>query len=259
VASPPIPPPFDDLANRPFSFYPPILNIEHNEWLYRKATWPEILVANRKTGLELWIPRRFVGQVSSVDHPVLIVGLVRELEYRGGAVWPYERRVLEMPLAVGGTAASLAPERRGPAPVIGIRLESHTDRRLFKFAGAAVATSVMLYVAAINLNLLHIPRPRNTAPAFRDHSYLALSGQDDWAAIVDKLGKPANDRWLHKSASIHFRALTYPEHRYTLILMGDSVSARYIGALDNSWKPIHWVTLPDGSSAERLLRGLSRF
>src|SRR5580704_6190210 len=142
MASPPIPPPFDDLANRPFSFYPPILNVEHNEWLYRKATWPEILVVNRKTGAEVWIPRRFLGEVSRIDHPVLIVGLSRELEYRAGAVWPYERRVLEMPVAVGAASAVGSPaarERRGPAPVVGIRLESHRNRRIFKAIGGAVA------------------------------------------------------------------------------------------------------------------------
>src|SRR5580704_14462966 len=162
MASPPIPPPFDDLANRPFSFYPPILNVEHNEWLYRKATWPEILVVNRKTGAEIWIPRRFLGEVSRIDHPVLIVGLVRELEYRAGAVWPYERRVVEMPLAVGAPPAVGPParERRGPAPVVGIRLESHADRRTVKLIGGAVAVSVIVYVAAFNLNLLRIPRPR---------------------------------------------------------------------------------------------------
>jgi hypothetical protein len=30
MASPPIPPSLDHLAARPFSFYPPIVNIEHN-------------------------------------------------------------------------------------------------------------------------------------------------------------------------------------------------------------------------------------
>jgi len=54
-----IPPPFEHLAHRPFAFYPPILNVEHNEWTYRKSNWSEILVANKKTGQEIWVPRRF--------------------------------------------------------------------------------------------------------------------------------------------------------------------------------------------------------
>ena len=84
MASPPIPPSLEHLATRPFSFYPPIVNVEHNEWLFRKATWSEILVVNCKSGAEVWISRRFVGEVSRIDDPVLIVGLNRELEYKGG-------------------------------------------------------------------------------------------------------------------------------------------------------------------------------
>ncbi len=263
MASPPIPPPFDDFANRPFSFYPPILNIEHNEWLYRKATWPEILVVNRKTGLEIWIPRRFLGEVSRIDHPVLIVGLNRELEYRAGAVWPYERRVVEMPMAVGGPSGAgpvAAPERRGPAAVVGIRLESHRDRRKLKVIGGAVVASAMVYVAALNLNLWRVPRARNAAYTFRDHSFLALSSRDDWAAVVAKLGPPASDRWQAESDAIQYRALSYPEHGYIVILMGSQrAGARYIGTLDDRWKPIHSALLPDGRSADPLLRALKRF
>src|SRR6202795_251310 len=98
MASPPIPPSLDHLVTRPFSFYPPIVNIEHNEWLFRKASWSEILVVNCKSASEIWIPRRFVGEVSRVDDPVLIVGLNRELEYKSGMIVPFQRRVIEMPV-----------------------------------------------------------------------------------------------------------------------------------------------------------------
>ena len=54
-----------------------------------------------KRGAEVWIPRRFVGEESRVDDPVLIVGLQEELDYRGGAVWPNQRRIIEMPMAIG--------------------------------------------------------------------------------------------------------------------------------------------------------------
>ena len=87
-------------TERAFSFYPPLLGVEHNEWTYRKSTWSEILVHNTKSEQDIWIPRRFVGELSSVDEPVMIVGLKKELEYRGGAVWPHERRVIELPKAV---------------------------------------------------------------------------------------------------------------------------------------------------------------
>src|SRR5262245_62416460 len=102
MASPPIPPSLDHLTTRPFSFYPAIVNIEHNEWLFRKATWSEILVVNCKSAAEIWILRRFMGEVSRVDDVVMIVGLNRELVYMCGAVWPYYRMVHDMALAVGG-------------------------------------------------------------------------------------------------------------------------------------------------------------
>src|SRR5258707_6892348 len=127
MASPPIPPSLEHLVTRPFSFFPPILNIEHNEWLFRKATWSEILVVNCKNGAEIWIPRRFVGDVSRIDDPVLIVGLNRELEFKGGTVWPYQPRVIQMPLAVGGLPlppSETSAGRGRPAPIIWIRLEA---------------------------------------------------------------------------------------------------------------------------------------
>ncbi len=97
---PPIPAPLDQIGQRPFSFYPPIVNIEHNEWILRRATWSEVHVMNTKTSAELFLPRGFVGEVSLVEEPVMIVGLVKELEYKDGAVLPHIRRVIEMPRAV---------------------------------------------------------------------------------------------------------------------------------------------------------------
>ena len=61
MAVPPVPPPIEQLGPRPFSFFPSILNIEHNEWIYRQATWSEVLVENAKTHAEVWVPRRFIG------------------------------------------------------------------------------------------------------------------------------------------------------------------------------------------------------
>src|SRR5260370_9765571 len=100
MSIPPIPPPLEHLGARPFSFYPAILNIEHNEWLYRKATWSEVLVYNVKTNEELWIPRRFLGELSRIEDPVVSVDLGNELEYRGGSVLPHPGRVRDSPPAL---------------------------------------------------------------------------------------------------------------------------------------------------------------
>jgi hypothetical protein len=154
MASPPVPPLLEHLARRPFAFYPAILNVVHNQWFFRKATWSELVVVNAKTGVELSIPRRFVGEVSSIDEPVLIVGLQRELEFREGAVWPHRRRVIEMPIAVGGGGAegmsdsvassAVATHRRGPAPVVGIRLETRRSSRTVKLVGGAMVAAAFL-------------------------------------------------------------------------------------------------------------------
>jgi len=261
MASPPIPPSLEHLATRPFSFYPAIIGVEHNEWLFRKATWSEILVVNCKSGVEVWIPRRFVGEVSRIDDPVLIVGLTRELEFKAGSVWPYQRRVIEMPLAVGGFPLPPAepPAGRGPAPVVGIRLEP-SDKRIFKLIGAAVAIAILLYVFVLNLNRISDLRQRTVTFNTKDQQFLELSGRDDYFAVVQKLGQPVSDHWQSETGTIQLRALAYPDRGYTVILMGqDRASARYIGALDEKWVPVHSVDLRSGGTSSSFLRSLKRF
>jgi hypothetical protein len=261
MASPPIPPSLEHLVTRPFSFYPPIINVEHNEWLFRKATWSEILVVNCKSGAEVWISRRFVGEVSRIDDPVLIVGLNRELEYKGGAVWPCQRRVIEMPVAVGGLplASSAVSDRGAPAPIVGIRLESN-DKRIFKLIGGALAVAIFLAIVAVNLNRVGELRQRSVVFSTKDQQYLDLTSRDDYLAIVQKLGQPATDRWQSETNPIQVRALGYPDRKYTIVLMGsDRRTAAYIGTMDEEWKPIHSVELRSGGTTSSLLRNLKQF
>jgi hypothetical protein len=260
MASPPIPPTLDHLTTRPFSFYPPIVNIEHNEWLFRKATWSEILVVNCKSGVEIWISRRLVGEVSRIDDPVLIVGLNRELEYKGGTVWPFQRRVIEMPVAVGGSpmASGAVADRGAPAPVVGIRLESN-DRRIFKLIAAALPVAVLLCLAALRLTQVGEVR-QSVVFTTKDQQYLALTSRDDYFAVVQKLGKPATDHWQSESGELQYRALGYPDRKYTVILMGSGRQAAvYIGTMDENWKAVHSVELHSGGTTASLLRSLKRF
>lgn len=258
--SPPIPPPLEALRHRPFSFYPAILGIEHNEWQYRKATWSEALVVNARTGQEIWIPRRFLGEISRIEDPVVIVGLVRELEYKGGAVWPHQRRVIEMPMAVGAAMPpSLVPRKAEPAPVVGIRLESKTDSNIFRLVGGALVVGIVAAYFVVNLYRGGPPRPRITYTA-KDQSYLDLTARDDYWAVVHKLGAPARDRWQSETGAIQYRAMSYSDRAYTVILMGAGrQGASYIGTLDENWKPLHAVELPHGGNTDSLLRGLRRF
>jgi hypothetical protein len=233
VPVPPIPPPFDQLGHTPFSFYPPIVNVEHNEWVFRRATWSEIQVMNTKTSDELWIPRRVIGELSAVGEPVVIVGLIKELEYNAGAVYPHVRRVIEMPRAVNESVRMYArtpgPER--PAPVVGIRLESGAKARAARMMLGAFAAGILACVTVVIV--------------FRDGGLgsrvsispasgidLPLTSRDDYDTIVSRFGAPSEDR-----SRAEFRRLWYPQHSFSLVLR----EGRYIGALDLNGRVIHAV------------------
>lgn len=153
MPSPPFPPQLEHLKTRRFSFYPAILHIERNEWVFRRATWSDVLVVNCKSGEEISIPRWFLGDVSCVEDPVLIVGLTRELEYNRGVVLPCQRRVIEMPLAVGsrrGASPGKLP-RSEPAPVVAIRMAPANNRRVIRLIAGVVVFVILLYVVVVTL------------------------------------------------------------------------------------------------------------
>jgi hypothetical protein len=246
----PLPTPLQHLGGRRFSFYPPIRNLEHNEWLYRRATWSECVVVNTRSGEEVWVPRIFLGEVSRIDEPVMIVGLNRELEWCSGAIIPSQRRVIELPRAVNDGQAPVHSGRL--APVINIRLEPKTEVRAWRWIGVtAVIGAVALTIVA---DFARQAQSHQRADLFRGYrAYLQLRPGDDYAATVRKLGTPARDRSREDGARI-FRSLTYTARRYTVILAGpNDEEARYLGTLDQSGRVLDAVRLPDGSSSEALL------
>jgi hypothetical protein len=257
----PIPPPFEHFGQRPFSFYPPILNLDHNEWIFRRATWSEVLVANTKTGEEIWISRRFIGDVSRIDEPVMILGLTKELEYKMGQVLPAMRRVIEIPRAVNEgfrPMASDLPVRR-PAHVVGIRLEGSAESRIGKMIAAVLVVGVVGCFALVNVfRTSHDGSRISYSPVVQ--SDLGLTSQDDYFAVVRKLGPPAEDRWRSDKGELQYRVLTYPQQGLSVILMGsDRSKARYIGALDRDWHPVDAVSLPGGGTTASMLRALPKF
>ena len=244
----------EDLGERRFSFYPAILNIEHNEWLLRRAAWSEILVVNAKTGEEVWIPRRFVGDVVRVEEPVMIVGLRKELEYKAGAVWPRDRRLLSMPKAAGRFLGSdKAPEGR-PAAGAGARSPS-AEAKISRLIGVALLLAISLLVAVVVI--------LNRPVTYKGLEQLALEldGNDNYASIVRKLGAPSEDHWRPESGTeLQYRALHYRDRSFTLVLMGvDRDSARYIGAMDKAWRPVHSVRLSAGGDTLAMLRSVPKF
>jgi hypothetical protein len=248
---------FEQIGNRPFSFYPPVVNIEHNEWHYRKATWSEILVVNAKTALEVWIPRLYVGEFSRIDEPVVIVGLSKELEYKGGQVWPYVRRVIEMPRAVNeGYRPSIEEPAPRPAPVVGIKTESGTESRIWRLLVAALAVGIAGCLVVISV--LRSGRDGSRivySPVVQ--SELGLTASDDYYAIVRKLGQPSEDRWRAEQGELQYRVLRYPDRGLSVILMGtERDKALYIGAVDRNGSPVHATSLPGGKDTYSILRSL---
>jgi len=222
-----------ELRHGRFSFYPAIVGVKHNEWILRRANWTDVVVANAKTSEELCIPRRFVGEISSIEAPFRIVGLVKELEYREGVVLPHRRVVLEMPRAVNefsrtGIRRALYPQ---PAGVVAIRAETGSDSRFWRVLRGSVAAGILVCLAVIVVvrdAQLGIRFGWTSAPP----SLPDLSDQDDYASVIKKLGTPASDRWL-VSGSGGYRRLWYPRRGVTLILTGDSrESARYAATLN---------------------------
>lgn len=252
-------PALEHLAGRTFAFFPPILNVEHNEWQLRDATWSEIHVQNARSDLQIWIPRRYVGEVSAVEDPVTIVGLLRELEYKAGTVWPHERRVLEMP------SAGLQHEMESPgapAPrkfrISGIPDKNSPESR----AGRLIAKILigLVALALIGFAVIQLGRLRPVKFTATDQDFLSLGRSDDYFDVVKKLGQPAEDRWREQSKEIEYRSLWYPQRSYYVILLGqDRNTARYIGALDKNWRVIHYVELPNGGNTGSILRVLKKF
>ena len=233
-----------ELRHGRFSFYPAIVGVRHNEWILRRATWTEILVANAKTSEEICIPRRFVGEVSSIEAPYRIVGLVKELEYREGVVLPHRRSVIEMPRAVNDfSGSSLRPTLYPrPAGVVAIRAEPDSESRFWRVLRGSIAAGFLACMAVI-----FVVRDAHLGTGFGWTSAPPrlpnLNARDDYDSVVKKLGNPASDRWLESRVGTGgYRRLWYPRRGVTIILTGaSSNSARYAGTLNRDGEIIHSV------------------
>jgi hypothetical protein len=242
VSVPAIPTPLDSLRHCPFSFYPPIRNVEHNEWLYRRANWNEIQVMNTKTHAELAVPRQFVGEISLIGEPVMIVGLLKELEYKEGVVVPHLRRVIEMPRAVNDWPRSFSHDfssedapRHGPAEVVGIRVESPKESRATRMVIGTLAAGLLACVTIAMAFRDVTPWVRSSM--LRSQVDLPFTPHDDYASVVRKLGNPANDandQW-RSSGGVSYRRLWYPRHAFAVILIGD----HYAGVIDARGHILH--------------------
>ena len=233
-----------ELRHGRFSFYPAIVGVHHNEWILRRATWTDILVENAKTSEEIWIPRRLVGEVSSIEAPYRIVGLLKELEYREGMVLPHRRSVIEMPRAVNdfGRSSLRSALHARPAGVVAIRGETNGESRFWRVLRGSVAAGILACLAVI-----FVVRDAHLGTRFGWTSAPPrlpnLNQEDDYSSVVRKLGSPTSDRWS-KSAlgSGGYRRLWYSRKGVTVILAGASPSnARYSGTLNRNGEIIQSV------------------
>ena len=168
MSAPLMPSPLDYVGRRRFSFYPPIKNADPNDWLLGSGFWAEVQVVNAHTGLELWVPRRYIGGVSDGTGLRLVVELTKELDFSRNGIQPRIRRIIEMPHSQG--PGSSFPKRAdrdpGPAPIVGIKLEndeSGKDTYWFKFLLFALILSVL---AALLATIARLYQPQiNSHPA----------------------------------------------------------------------------------------------
>jgi hypothetical protein len=230
----PLPATLEHLSGRRFSFYPPIRNIGHNEWLYRRATWSECIVVNLATSEEFAIPRVFMGEASIVDEPApgepaTVVELHRELEWRGGSILPSERRVIELPVAVAPNETFEGPPTGRRAQVINIRLEPKSEPGAGKWIGVAMVLGAVVCAIVAGLTTQSSRRPESGTIS---RAWLQLSQNDDYQGVLAKLGPPARERSYERSGSA-FRVLIYPAFRFSVVLRGNSVpTAHYVEAVD---------------------------
>jgi hypothetical protein len=263
MSNSPLPPTLESLGKRPFCFYPTVVNVQHNEWVFERATWSELLVINTKTSQEVWVPRRFLGEVSKVDEPRPIVGLKRELEYKAGSLWPYERRVLEMPKAVSDYTQPTVAESSTPVPAgvrLAVRKNDGAESNIGKLIIGVLVLGMVVTFAVVSY-FRGRTDPKNVQYVGIVQQNLGLTGQDDYHTVKRKLGgPPKEDRWRPGQGELQYRVMHYPEKGIYVILMGqEQEKARYIGSLDENWKPVDVVNLPAGGSTRSMLNKLARF
>ena len=104
----------------------------------------------------------------------------------------------------------------------------------------------------IHLGVANLMQVRQRAVLTRDRSYLDLTGRDDYAAIVHKLGQPAGETRTTGADGVQYRALVYPAHRFTVILMGSDV---WTLRTSEPWTAIGTRSIPRVSRREEAPQG----
>lgn len=254
----PIPPSLDELGGRPFSFYPPIINIEHNEWIFQRGNWSEILIRNPKMETEVWVPRSYLGEISKIDEPVMIVGLRKELEYKGGSVWPHTRRVISMPIKPLPPPDPAMDE----APKVTLRENLRLDSGAEGGVGRMIAIVMVIGVVLV-AGVAGYLKLRSTGGAVEYQGVLqadlGFTGRTNYFDVVRKLGQPERDHYKSETGERQYRLLVYPKNDLVVVLMGvERGKEAYIGSKDLKGRVVHSVDLPGGRNTDAILRSLGK-
>ncbi len=252
----PFPAPLEPIAGRRFAFFPPVQNVSGNEWMYRRATWTECVVVNTESGQEFFVPRSFLGEITT-GNGVTVVTLHRELESRGNALCPVRCPVIELPIAVNDVPrVHESPRREHPAPVINIRLEQRPELRVGKRFGVALVLGAV--ACTIVADIARQIQANERADVIRfTRPYLQLGSDDDYFAVTHKLGKPGTDRTVTGERGAVYRVLAYGGGRYRVILEGPGRNAaKYIGTLARDGRVVDMVRRDGGGTSAGLLRSM---
>jgi hypothetical protein len=192
------------------------------------------------------------------------VGLNRELELKGGAVWPFERRLIEMPAAPSPAARGAEPKAEaapGPPPLAPASTDSQMGRLILYALMMGLGVCLLVVVFAFEGGP-HLQDWLRRTPTTKDQQYLTLTREDTYHDVIRKLGPPDREQWITPaSASVHFHALWYSQRSYVVVLMGaERRGVRYIGTLHaGTREPLDAVPLPGGGSTVSMLRTLPKF
>ena len=168
-----------------------------------------------------------------------------------GASYGYEASIADAAELRGLIRGALAGALIGAAvsSLIAFVLQAPDTRRA-PFVVTVVVSSLaylVIFLAAIGLTRAGALRQKN----------VTLDGRDDFFAVTGKLGPPTSDR-SRETGGLFYRALAYPERRYTVILMGpEQGRMTYIGAMDQylqSRCPKLDTRISDQAATENALR-----
>src|SRR5438270_1971699 len=116
-------------------------------------------------------------------------------------------------------AASHATVVESPAPPRAGPRMGGAESKVGGFLLYAVGAGLVLCVAVVLMMREGGPADRVVYNAVVQ-SDLGFTGSDDYYAVVNRFGAPAEDRWRSEQGELQYRLLWYPDRGLYVVLMG---------------------------------------